>query len=72
MDDLKILARSKFAPIAAFPGDMVTCDYTDENGDRRELVRHEITESYVFEEAVVIEGTFEGRRSIGGLFVEGR
>ncbi len=65
---LKVKARDKQS-IYMFPGDSIVLSYTDIAGKRHEVLRETVTEARTITESVVVEGEFEGKPAIGGLFL---
>jgi hypothetical protein len=66
----RILKRQKFSPIHVVPGDSVMLTYHEPGKPERILVEETVTRMMTFDEGVVFEAEFEGRRATGGLFVE--
>lgn len=67
--DLEVLASNRFAPIYMIPGDSINCSYRDEHGETI-LVSHTVDETLRITEANIVRTVFEGKRAVGGFFIE--
>lgn len=71
MTNVTELKREKFAPVTLFPGDTLTIIWSEPNtGIQQALVKTDITEEMTFDEGVLFQAVFEGRRALGGIVLE--
>lgn len=71
---MQVLVRRKCdSPIHVLPGDSITVEWYRDPNDRTVIERHKIdaSQAMVVTEVIIFTTVFEGRRAIGGMFVEG-
>lgn len=70
MTDLRTTKRQKLSyPVTVMPGDTICVTYREGETDHV-LVEAPITRTASYDEALIIEGEFEGRPALGGILLE--
>jgi hypothetical protein len=65
-----ILQHKKIPSVALRPGDSVYLSYTDVDGKIHPVMNETVSESYVFDEALVFKVDDTDYRGLGGAFLE--
>ena len=72
MDSIKAIKHQKITPVYCLPGDSMHLSYTDENGVTKDVMSEIVTESYLFDEAIIFAIDDENHKGLGGAFLEGK
>lgn len=70
IENFKELLREKFSPIHLWIGDSINFTYNDKDGKKTELIGDQVKKNVVINEAMIFEGTFEGRYTLGVMAIE--